>query len=97
MTNTELLAVIGIIAVATGIAIFWHWQVRLYVVASLAAAVTIAVFGEVASYIELGYRSPWSDLTIMFSMFYGFIFSLVVGIPFAIKRNRSKQHAQPKA
>ena len=39
MSNTELLAVIGIFAIATGIAIFWHWHVKLYVVAAIAAAV----------------------------------------------------------
>jgi hypothetical protein len=97
MSNTELLAVIGILAVAAGIAIFWHWHVKFYVVAAIAAAISITIFGEVASYIELGYRSPWSDLAIMFSLFYSFIFSLLVGIPFAIKRNRKKQHAQTKA
>ena len=97
MPNTELFAVISIIAVAAGIAIIWHWQVRLYVVAAIAAAVSITIFGQVASYIELGYRSPWSELTIMLSLFYSFIFSLVVGVPFAISRKRNKQNVRSKA
>lgn len=96
MPNTELLSVIGIFVVAAGIAIFWHWQVRLYVVAALGASVFITIFAQAASYIELGYRSPWSVLTIMFSLFYSFIFSLVVGIPFAISRKRNEQNVQSK-
>jgi hypothetical protein len=90
MTNTELITLVVYLFVALGTAVLWHWYAKRYWLASLAAATTITLFGEVASYIELGFRSTWSNVALVFGFLYGLIFSLLVGVPFAVKRKRWK-------
>ena len=63
-----------------------HASIKRYFLASFAAACTVVVGMQVASYIELGYLDPFWQITSVTGFFMASILALIVGLPFRIKR-----------
>jgi len=68
--------------------LLWHWALRSYGVAVLAATVTTVVLFQVAAYVKLGYLDPFFLVAMATSAAMALAISAVVGLPF---RSRRKQ------
>lgn len=69
--------------------VVWHSVVSKYYAASLLAGTTAAILFQVVDYLHIGYLDPFFPIALVSTSGLGFLISLLVGLPFRSRRNRS--------
>jgi len=83
---SEGLILLLLLVLWVALALGCHIYIKRYFLASFMAACLMVISVQVVSYIELGYLDPFWLIAMTTSFFMAAILSLIVGLPFKLKR-----------
>ena len=81
-----------LVGVTLPTALFCHWRIKKYLLASLAAAVSSTILFQIINFLHLGYLDPFFLIATFFGGGIAWGVALIIGIPFLIKR-RAKERS----
>lgn len=88
----DIVTIFGILLNGIVLAILCHYYIREYIYACLASSILSSISWQIVVYIKNGFLNPLYLLALATSLFFYFILSLIVGIPFfVIRKNKMEK------
>lgn len=82
-----------LLGVALLTALFCHWRIHKYLLASLAAAVVSITLFQIIDFLRLGYLDPFFLIALFLGGTVAWGIALITGIPFFIKRRARRSRS----